>query len=174
LASTLPFLSSVLPTQPQPPSITGIIPGRGAFPLRLSHASSYVLPRLALIGDAAHTVHPLAGQGVNLGFADVISLSRSLLFAIETGRDLGDSAVLEEYENQRRNNNTLVLSTVDTLKSLFSSKWMPVVAARSFGLLATNAIPQIKDQLIRMANGEMNAESLDKLNFYVNGDSKQK
>eukprot|EP01126_Amoeba_proteus_P025002 TRINITY_DN2502_c0_g1_i28.p1 TRINITY_DN2502_c0_g1~~TRINITY_DN2502_c0_g1_i28.p1 ORF type:complete len:393 (-),score=53.93 TRINITY_DN2502_c0_g1_i28:427-1605(-) len=71
------------------PKITKLVGPRAAFPLRMSHAQNYVRPRLALIGDAGHTVHPLAGQGINLGFADVITLTRIIQEAIESGSDIG-------------------------------------------------------------------------------------
>ncbi len=95
---------------------------RGAFPLRLRHAKQYVKPALALIGDAAHTVHPLAGQGVNLGFLDADLLAKELINAIEQGKNPGSYSVLRKYERGRKASNITMLASMDILKRLFSNQ----------------------------------------------------
>jgi len=86
---------------------------RGAFPLRLQHAQDYVKPHIALVGDAAHVIHPLAGQGVNLGLLDAAALAEVLLEAAAAGRDIGAFKVLRRYERWRKGENLLMLGVMD-------------------------------------------------------------
>ncbi|XP_041070818.1 ubiquinone biosynthesis monooxygenase COQ6, mitochondrial [Carcharodon carcharias] len=132
-----------------PPSVAHIDPkSRAMFPLGLGHATKYVGPRVALIGDAAHRVHPLAGQGVNLGFGDVASLSQHLSEAAFNGRDLGSTKHLNTFETERQRHNLPVMAAIDMLKRLYSTKSIPVVLLRSLGLQATNAFVPVKEQII--------------------------
>ncbi|XP_038072685.1 ubiquinone biosynthesis monooxygenase COQ6, mitochondrial-like [Patiria miniata] len=137
-----------------PPSVSSISPAsRAMFPLSLGHASHYVKPRIALIGDAAHRVHPMAGQGVNLGFGDVACLRDSLVSAASTGKDLGCLSHLLEYETSRQRAVIPVVAVIDGLKRLYSTDNPLAVLARSLGLQATNAMVPLKQQIITMATG---------------------
>jgi 2-octaprenylphenol hydroxylase len=126
---------------------------RAAFPLRMQHAAEYVRPRAALIGDAAHTVHPLAGQGVNLGFLDAASLIDALDHALARGRDIGTLATLRRYERARRGDNAAMLTAMDLFKHLFSNRLPPLVAGRNLGLAAANRIKPVKHLFMRQALG---------------------
>jgi 2-octaprenylphenol hydroxylase len=126
---------------------------RASFPLRLQHAEHYVLPRLALVGDAAHAVHPLAGQGVNLGLMDAAELTAALEAARVRGRDLGGPWALRRYERARRGENTLMLAAMDGIKRLFSNRILPVAAARSAGLVLVDRIAPAKHLFMRQALG---------------------
>ena len=95
---------------------------RGTFPLCAQHARNYVLPRLALIGDAAHAVHPLAGQGANLGLADADTLSTVLEEAIKKGEHPGDRPVLRRYERARKGANATMLHLMTGLNQLFAAR----------------------------------------------------
>ncbi|XP_030854980.1 ubiquinone biosynthesis monooxygenase COQ6, mitochondrial [Strongylocentrotus purpuratus] len=135
-----------------PPSIAGVgASSRASFPLGLCHAPRYITDRVALIGDAAHRVHPLAGQGINLGFGDVTSLTQVLSEAASMGKDLGSVSHLEEYETQRQRHILPVMGTIDALKRLYSTDNPAAVLIRSLGLQATNALGPIKDRIIASA-----------------------
>uniref|UniRef100_V9KLF4 Ubiquinone biosynthesis monooxygenase COQ6, mitochondrial n=3 Tax=Callorhinchus milii TaxID=7868 RepID=V9KLF4_CALMI len=136
-----------------PPSVAHIDPqSRAMFPLGLGHATKYVGHRVALIGDAAHRVHPLAGQGVNLGFGDVASLSQHLSEAAFSGKDLGSTTYLNAFETERQRHNIPIMAAIDLLKRLYSTKSPPLVLLRSLGLQATNALPPIKEQIMTFAS----------------------
>jgi len=126
---------------------------RAAFPSRLQHAEHYVLPRLALIGDAAHAIHPLAGQGVNLGLLDAAALAAALDEARERDRDIGGLWALRRYERARRGENMLMLAAMDGFKRLFGNRTLPVAAARSAGLVAVDRMPPLKHLFMRQALG---------------------
>jgi len=126
---------------------------RVLFPLRGQSAKDYVQPRLALIGDAAHVVHPLAGQGVNLGLKDVQALADTLCAARRQGRDPGAFPVLRRYERARRGDNMLTLATMSAFKQLFGSSLTPVRFARGLGLKLFNGAAPIKTHIIRAAMG---------------------
>ncbi|KAK8383276.1 hypothetical protein O3P69_011626 [Scylla paramamosain] len=132
-----------------PPSIAQVLPGtRGGFPLGLGHAVHYVSPRVALIGDAAHRVHPLAGQGVNLGFGDVAALTRCLENSVLLGAQLGDEQALYQYEKERQKYNVATMASIDGLYRLYNSASPPLVLLRSLGLSAVNAMSPLKRQII--------------------------
>jgi 2-octaprenylphenol hydroxylase len=126
---------------------------RAAFPLRLQYAKSYVRPRAALVGDAAHAIHPLAGQGVNLGFLDVAALGDALEHAREHGRDIGGLATLRRYERARRGDNLLMLAAMDAFKRAFGNRVPPLVVARNLGLYAADHIGPLKRAFMREALG---------------------
>lgn len=105
-----------------PPLITSAVGSRLSFPLQFQQASAYVAPRVALIGDAAHSIHPQAGQGLNLGLQDVNALAAVVTDAISTGSDFGLESVLKAYERQRYPANLAMLSGVDMLHSLFQDR----------------------------------------------------
>lgn len=131
----------------------GDIGPRAAFGLRLRHAAHYVRPRLALIGDAAHSVHPLAGQGVNLGFLDVAALVAALDEARERQRDIGGLWTLRRYERARRGDNLLMLTAMDGFKRMFSNASPPLAALRSAGLSLVDWLGPVKHLFMRHALG---------------------
>jgi len=131
----------------------GEIGPRATFPLRLQHAKQYVKRRLALIGDAAHAIHPLAGQGVNLGFMDVAALDEALDEARGNSRDIGGLWALRRYERARRGENMLMLGAMDGFKRMFSNAFPPVAALRSAGLSAVDRMAPVKHLLMRHALG---------------------
>lgn len=150
-------LSAIMPSagspRQLPPSVAGIGPkSRVMFPLGIGHASEYVRHRVALIGDAAHRVHPLAGQGVNLGFGDVACLTQLLSQAAFNGKDLGSIQHLLEYETERQRHNLPMLTAIDLMKRLYSTNAAPVVLLRTFGLQATNMLPTLKEQIMAYAS----------------------
>jgi 2-octaprenylphenol hydroxylase len=127
--------------------------GRAGFPLALWHAREYVRPRIALVGDAAHTIHPLAGQGVNLGFLDAASLVEVLGVATEAGEDPVGTRALGRYARWRRAENGLLLGTTDTLNRLFGERGVGIAAARRLGLALVSAQPLVRRALVRRALG---------------------
>lgn len=136
----------------QPPAIKGVIEkSRGAFPLGFTHASSYVGQGVALIGDAAHRIHPLAGQGVNLGYGDVSSLVEHLSEAVYNGADVNSFSYLLKYERQRLQDNVPVMVGVHGLQKLYGTDFPPVVLLRSLGLKITNSVPFIKNLFVNKA-----------------------
>lgn len=126
---------------------------RAAFPLRLQHAQRYVAAGLALIGDAAHSVHPLAGQGVNLGILDAACLAEVLLDARASGKDVASLAVLRRYERWRKGHNLLMMATMDGFKRLFGSDWWPLRGARNAGLNLTDRLSPVKHVIMAQAMG---------------------
>lgn len=136
------FLGDVRPVGP-----------RFSYPLSLQYAATATAGRLALIGDALHAMHPIAGQGLNMGLRDVAALFDALLEAQATGRDLGSSAVLRRYERWRRFDNTLMLAMTDGLNRLFSNQIPPLRLARDIGLAAVHRLPPLKRVFMRHAMG---------------------
>ena len=131
----------------------GDIGPRAAFGLRLQHAEQYVKPHLALIGDAAHAVHPLAGQGVNLGLLDAAALAAALFDARDRRRDIGGLWTLRRYERARRGDNMLMLAAMDGLKRLFGNELPPLAALRSAGLSTVDRLAPVKHLFMRHALG---------------------
>ena len=123
------------------------------FPLRLQIARDFVAPRLALIGDAAHVVHPIAGQGLNLGLKDVAALAEVIVEAIRLGLDHGSDEVLGRYQAWRRLDTAGMAAMTDGLNRLFSNDVAPVRALRDFGLGLVDRAGPIKSALIRTASG---------------------
>lgn len=126
---------------------------RAAFPLVLRQADHYIRPRLALIGDAAHSVHPMAGQGVNLGYADAAVLAETLIHAQECGRDIGDRAGLRRYERWRKTDNSTMLAVTDGLKRLFAAPSFPFGLMRNTGMNLIDHAGPLKRQIMRYATG---------------------
>lgn len=126
---------------------------REAYPLRSQHAVNYVLPGLALAGDAAHVIHPLAGQGVNLGLLDAASLCETLTAARDAGRPIGHFSTLRRYERARRGENLAVMRAMEGFNLLFSNSLPPLALARNLGLRLTHAAAPVKTFMVRRAMG---------------------
>ncbi|MET0029514.1 MAG: UbiH/UbiF/VisC/COQ6 family ubiquinone biosynthesis hydroxylase [Candidatus Thiodiazotropha sp.] len=126
---------------------------RGVFPLRLANAQTYIQPGLALIGDAAHAMHPLAGQGVNLGLMDAMTLADVLNDARLARRSLGSMATLRRYERARKGANLAMLGAMDGFKRLFSNDLLPLKLMRNFGLSLVDRSGFLKHQMMRRAMG---------------------
>ncbi|XP_053957876.1 ubiquinone biosynthesis monooxygenase COQ6, mitochondrial [Anastrepha ludens] len=137
-----------------PPGVNGVIESsRASFPLGFLHASSYVCTGAALIGDAAHRVHPLAGQGVNLGYSDVRELVQVLADAAYAGAKLSDRNYLVKYEQRSLTKNVPIMIGVHGLHTLYSTTFTPVVLLRSLGLQLTDSIVPIKNLFMKRAMG---------------------
>jgi ubiquinone biosynthesis UbiH/UbiF/VisC/COQ6 family hydroxylase len=122
------------------------------FPLRLMRAPQVVAPRLALIGDAAHTIHPLSGHGVNLGFQDAASLAATLA-ACPPHADCGELSWLRRHERARREEVVALQSVTHGLQRLFGASPAPVAALRNLGMNFVDRLPVVKDMLVRYAMG---------------------
>ncbi len=129
-------------------------PQRAAFPLRLQRATTYVRPGVALVGDAAHVIHPLAGQGVNLGLLDAGALLDVLGDARSRGEPLGALGVLRRYERARKGHNLAVQMTMDAFKHLFSNRNPALYLVRNLGLGLADRIPPLRRQFERIALGQ--------------------
>lgn len=139
-------------THQLPPKVVKLQEGsRAAFPLGFGHASDYVSSGVALIGDAAHRVHPLAGQGVNLGFGDVITLTDVLSEAIYNGSSLDSLPYLLKYEAQCLKANVPILLGVHALQRLYCTDFAPFVLARTLGLKITNNASPLKQFFMNKA-----------------------
>ncbi len=127
---------------------------RFAYPLNLQHARRYTAPRIALIGDAAHGIHPIAGQGFNLGMGDIEVLTDEIIRATRLGLDVGDPSILLNYERRRKFDNGNMVLVTDILDRLFSNAIPPVQAARRLGLGMVQKIPPLRKFFMRVAMGE--------------------
>ena len=130
-----------------------VVGGRRAFPLGLTLARAFVAPRFALAGDAAHGIHPISGQGLNLGFKDVAALAETVVEADRLGLDIGAVSVLERYETWRRFDTVRMGVTTDVLNRLFSNDVTPLRVLRDVGLGVVDRLPGLKSFFIRQAEG---------------------
>jgi 2-octaprenyl-6-methoxyphenol hydroxylase len=130
-----------------------VVGGRRAFPLGLTLARAFVAPRFALAGDAAHGIHPISGQGLNLGFKDVAALAETVVEADRLGLDIGAISVLERYEGWRRFDTVRMGVTTDVLNRLFSNDVTPLRVLRDVGLGVVDRLPGLKSFFIRQAEG---------------------
>lgn len=126
---------------------------RWSYPLSALHVERWTDTRLALIGDAAHGVHPIAGQGLNLGFRDVAALAEEVIAAVNAGADPGAAAVLARYQARRRPDTLLMLSGMHALERLFGNDIAPVRWARRLGIAAVDRMPALKRAFARQAMG---------------------
>ena len=127
---------------------------RASYPLGFHHAARVTAERLVLVGDAGHGIHPIAGQGLNLGFRDVATLAEVLVNGKRTGLDLGDAALLARYQRWRGLDTLSVAVATDTLTRLFGVRGRAASAVRRFGISAVNAVPALKDRFMAEARGE--------------------
>jgi 2-octaprenyl-6-methoxyphenol hydroxylase len=128
-----------------------------SYPLGLSHAKRYIADRLALAGDAAHAIHPIAGQGLNIGLRDIAALAELVIDAMRLGLDPGSPPVLERYEQWRRFDSSVMLAATDGLNRLFSNDAAPLRLARDLGLAAVERMPSLKRIFMRHAMGLVGA-----------------
>ena len=126
---------------------------RASFPLALQYATRYFHENVVLVGDAAHSVHPLAGQGANMGMLDVAALAEVLLDARSAGRPLSSRQVLRKYERWRKGDNLAMLASMDLLKRVFTGSLGSFEAVRSMGMNAVNRLQPLKDAFNRHAMG---------------------
>ncbi|KAH7399666.1 hypothetical protein BKA66DRAFT_565730 [Pyrenochaeta sp. MPI-SDFR-AT-0127] len=137
-----------------PMRVASVQPGTVAsFPLRMRHADTYTGERVALVGDAAHTIHPLAGQGLNQGQGDAAALVRTISHAVQTGQDIGSTLALESYNSERYAENNAMLGVCDKLHRLYSVESGPIVGLRSLGLRAVDAMGPLKSFFMTKAAG---------------------
>jgi 2-octaprenyl-6-methoxyphenol hydroxylase len=126
---------------------------RFTYPLSLTLANSFVVPRVALVGDAAHGVHPIAGQGLNLGLRDVGALAQVLIEAARRGEDIGAVDVLERYQTWRRFDSTALALGMDGVNRLFSNDNPVLRLGRDLGMGLVNAVPGLRRGFMRQAAG---------------------
>jgi 2-octaprenylphenol hydroxylase len=126
---------------------------RAAFPLALSHAKRYIEDGIALVGDAAHTVHPLAGQGVNLGLLDAAALAEVVLDAEHAHKDIGAHHVLRRYERWRKGENLTMIAVTGGFRYLFGNAWPGVTSLRNLGLSLADSASPLKRFIMRRAAG---------------------
>jgi 2-polyprenylphenol 6-hydroxylase len=126
---------------------------RASFPLKLRHADHYVESGFALVGDAAHTIHPLAGQGVNIGFLDAATLAEVVVEAHTKSREIGSLHTLNKYQRRRKGDNLAMQMTMDAFKRVFDSELEPVRWARRFGLQTVNNSILLKKLFMHQASG---------------------
>ena len=131
----------------------GLEGGRFTYPLKLGIANSFIAERLVLVGDAAHGIHPLAGQGLNLGFRDIAALAEVLTLARRRGEDVNSAIVLDRYQQWRRFDTTLMAIATDSINRLFSNDNAILRLGRDLGLGIVNAMPDLRRRLIRQAAG---------------------
>lgn len=126
---------------------------RMSYPLGLKHAYSYIGPRMALVAEAAHAMHPIAGQGLNMGLRDIAVISDLIVGAHHAGDDLGHQDLLKKYQRKRRADNTAMMAATDTLNKLFGVKMPPVAMARKLGIKAISRFKPAKQLFMRQAMG---------------------
>lgn len=127
--------------------------GVASFPLKRQHAQEYVKQGVALVGDAAHMINPLAGQGVNIGLLDAAMLAEVLIDANNKGKNIADVAVLKRYERLRRNENLKMMTVMDLFYRTFSNQVMPIKFLRNLGLGLAERITPLKNLVMRGAMG---------------------
>ncbi len=126
---------------------------RAHFPLKLSHAKDYIQSGFALVGDAAHTIHPLAGQGVNIGLLDATTLAEIVLDAHSKERQIGSIHTLSKYQRRRKGDNVAIQMTMEAFHRVFRSDLAPIKWVRQFGLSSVNKSSLLKTLLMKNASG---------------------
>jgi 2-octaprenyl-6-methoxyphenol hydroxylase len=122
-------------------------------PFQLMQSDRYVLPRLALIGDAAHCCHPVGGQGLNMGIRDAAALAQVLQSAYKQDEDIGNLQVLKRYEHWRKQENLTILAFTDLLDRMFSNNWLPIVVMRRIGLWTLQRVTPVKTYALQLMTG---------------------
>ncbi|MCT7655913.1 FAD-dependent monooxygenase [Oceanimonas sp. NS1] len=141
-----------------PPRLGAVtVLGKGHF-FRRRHANQYVKGSVVLLGDAAHTINPLAGQGVNLGFKDVAVLSELVHEAVERGEDIADTALLKRFERRRRPDNLLMQGAMDVFYQAFSNELPPLKLLRNLGLKAAEHSGPLKKRVMRSTPWDCKSE----------------
>ena len=130
-----------------------VVDKRYCFPLVQRHAIEYIAPQVALVGDAAHTIHPLAGQGVNLGLLDASALAEEICRASQRNLSLDDDSILRRYQRKRKRNNLEIMLLMESFKRLFGSRQLPVRWLRNSGMRTLNKIGPVKNWLAKQAMG---------------------
>ena len=133
--------------------VADVLTPRLGFDLRAEHATRYVGPRAVLVGDAAHTVHPMAGQGLNLGIADAVALAEILEAGVSEGQDLGSARFLHRYERARQPANLAMIGGLTALHALYRPEAGPVRWLRNVGLGALNGLGPLKARMAAVAMG---------------------
>ncbi|WOL16172.1 ubiquinone biosynthesis monooxygenase COQ6, mitochondrial isoform X2 [Canna indica] len=137
-----------------PPRVINVVSERMAFPLSLMHAHDYASGQVVLVGDAAHAVHPLAGQGVNLGFGDASTLAKVIAEGLSVGADLSDLALLKKYENERKAANIPMMAMLDGFQKAYSVDFGPINLLRAAAFRGAQYIAPLKKSIISYAMGE--------------------
>ncbi len=127
--------------------------GVASFPLKRQHAQRYVKQGVALAGDAAHMINPLAGQGVNIGLLDAAALAEILVDARKRGKDIAELAVLQRYEAMRRNENLKMMTLMDVFYKSFSNDILPIKLLRNLGLGLAQRITPARNKAMKAAMG---------------------
>ncbi|NMP15009.1 2-octaprenyl-6-methoxyphenyl hydroxylase [Thalassotalea sp. Y01] len=133
----------------------GKVGKRFSFPLKLIRANSSIYHRMALVGNASHTLHPIAGQGFNLGVRDVKQMASLIAKALAAGQDIGNFALLQEYSQHRQKDHDQVISLTDSMVHLFSNDYLPLAIGRGIGLKVLNYLSPLKQQLARKTMGHI-------------------
>ena len=140
-----------------PPKIVDVVGRRFAFDLNLMHAKNYVSSRVALVGDAAHTIHPMAGQGLNLGMGDVECLALNLKQAVESGMGVDGSAgldyALQQYQSARQREVVATMGGIQFLHAAFGTTFSPAIHVRSVGMNMINSVGPLRRRLVQVATG---------------------
>lgn len=126
---------------------------RHSYSLQLQASSQHVSHRLALVGNAAQTLHPIAGQGFNLGLRDVMSLAETVAAAWRAGEDVGSYVILHQYQQRRQPDARATIGITDTLVRLFANRYTPLVAGRNLGLMAMDSLPLVRNLLAERTLG---------------------
>ena len=128
---------------------------RWCYPLSFQHAKTYVGDRLVLVGDAAHAIHPIAGQGFNMGLRDAAALAEILVQARSEGRDLGGKFTLAQFEDWRKFDNTVLTHACDVFNKLFSNNLGPLKHALRIGLTVVDKLPPVRQFFMKEASGQV-------------------